>query len=195
MVCLLMNYWVTDGYMVALANNESVSLKLKQKNANIRSINVPTIFSMHIRSAFVRYSLWKTHQSSKVPHWRKMWWKYWYFLWKDIPSNSGWANWQLTIFHIGRAVHEIILLDIRKGNTNIQIPHTQKGLPIWWMFSTRTFVELYIVSGIGRAKVVEEPPAVPVLWLLARASHLKSNWKTVCVDMQRSLTRLGRFRQ
>lgn len=38
---------------------------------------------------------------------------------------------------------------------------TQKGEPISWMFSTTTLVALPTVRGMGRAKVVDEPPAVP----------------------------------
>ena len=40
---------------------------------------------------------------------------------------------------------------------------TQKGDPISVRSSTRTFEALPTVSGTGRAKAVEEPPAVPTV--------------------------------
>lgn len=40
---------------------------------------------------------------------------------------------------------------------------TQNGEPICVMSSTTTFVEFPTVRGIGRANVLEDPPAVPVL--------------------------------
>lgn len=39
---------------------------------------------------------------------------------------------------------------------------TQNGEPISKIFSMRTFVAFPTVRGTGLAKVVEEPPAVPV---------------------------------
>ena len=63
--------------------------------------------------------------------------------------------------------HSAIIVFRLPDNERLQQPmprneHTQNGEPICLIFSTKTFVEFPTVSGIGRAKVVDDPPAVPV---------------------------------
>ena len=50
---------------------------------------------------------------------------------------------------------------------------TQNGEPICLIFSTKTFVAFPTVSGMGRANVVEEPPAVPLFYLWMGAKRPK----------------------
>ena len=49
----------------------------------------------------------------------------------------------------------------RKKNNNTLYELTQKGDPIWVISSMRTLLAFPTVRGMGRAKVVDEPPAVP----------------------------------
>ena len=57
-----------------------------------------------------------------------------------------------------------------------QVKRTQNGEPICLMFSTKTFVAFPTVSGMGRANVVEDPPAVPLFYLYVWGETSQMRW-------------------